>query len=259
MKGLLNIKVTVEDAETGETITIRPGGDGKVVCETDKGKVKVERAANASPRGETKTRPAKAPPRPGKDAADGEADKAEADKADKTEGSKRKKTTTRKAGGEKPTPARRRRTSLKWSPVKDHDYHGFAAPASHGQYKVLKTKGSQWALFLEQKDSMPKHIGCFRKEDKAKERAQELHDGGWPESEFGPVTAGQVARACPMPSGEEDDEDPPAAPATAKPAEEKPAAAPSATGDEPSIEAKDQELRSSFTGEVDQALDEEDD
>ena len=54
----------------------------------------------------------------------------------------------------------------------------------------------------------------------------------------------------------------PAAPAAAAKApepEEKPAAAPSAPSDEPSTEAKDQELRSSFTGEVDQALDEEDD
>ncbi|MFY0531657.1 hypothetical protein [Nannocystis pusilla] len=48
---------------------------------------------------------------------------------------------------------------------------------------------------LRAQGTWPKHIGCFgRKVDKAQERAQELHDAGWPETEFGPITAGQVAR-----------------------------------------------------------------
>ncbi|MCA9638730.1 MAG: hypothetical protein KC420_22030, partial [Myxococcales bacterium] len=95
--------------------------------------------------------------------------------------------------------ARRRRTSLEWKAVRDHEYDGFAATSGKGLYKVLITRGSQWALFYERPGAWPRHLGCFELLDRAKAKAQELHDGDGGEPEPEVVTAGQIAQACPAP------------------------------------------------------------
>ncbi|MFY0531714.1 hypothetical protein [Nannocystis pusilla] len=140
-------------------------------------------------------------------------------------------------------------------PVKDHGYEGFAAPSGGGKFKVLRSKDSQWALFFEVKGALPNPIGCFgRKIEEAQARAQALHDAGWPETEEGSITAGQIARACPLPRDENDEAG--AAPAAA-PEPVKTEAKVDSTG---SSEAEaDEELLDSFNKDVDAVLDEDDD
>lgn len=256
--GVQQVRVTLEDSESGETVVIEQSPDGRVKCEGAKAR-RGERAANSPPAAEAKT------------AREPEA------KADKPKPAR--KHASKEAGDTKPRKPRASRkpepapetaptatpgTALEWSPVKDHEYDGFAAPSAAGQFKVLISKNSQWALFYELRGTWPKHIACFAKLDKAKLRAQELHDAGWPESEFGPITAGQVARACPAPTrakskgtdkGKDEEE------TMKKPkAEEKPTAAPPAAP--PSAESpvpQDKELLTSFASDLDAVLDEDED
>lgn len=244
--GVQGIKVTLEDKKTGEKLVIEP--DGKINCKekSDKSKEQTQRkaerpeAAESAANGKTATKSGSTA-KPASEKSSGAAKPA--------------KSVTRKG------PARRG-TSLKWSPVKDHGYHGFRAPSGGGYFKVLKAKATQWALFFEPSGADARHVGCFSKEDPAKTKAQELHDKGWPASEIRGVTAEDVARACPMPGAEEKmegrrtkmqretkttAETPPAAPAKEPP--------PSASEAE-----KDKELMASFpTGDLDNMLDEEDD
>lgn len=245
--GVQHVKVTLE-SESGETVVIEQSPDGRVKCEPGR-PPKSERAANSAP-------PKAAAPKT-------EARTAAAPKAAKPKEGKRAESTAKaeeapKARTQAPKPRGKgsRKGGLKWVPVKDHDYDGFAAASGGGQFKALIAKDSQWALFYELKGTWPKHIGCFRKVDKAKERAQELHDAGWPETEFGPITAGQVARACPAPGGQEEDEEMTTTPkAEEKPAEPQP---------EPRSEGKsdaerDKELMGSFSSEIESVLDEDED
>ena len=133
---------------------------------------------------------------------------------------------------------------------------------------MLITTGSQWALFYELQGTWPKDIRCFLSEDKAKKHAQELHDAGWPESEFGPVTAGQVAAACPAPGPHREQASAPrgkrktkaetkedAMPTT----EEKPAPAPAAGPTSKADAEKDKDLMESFGRELKSVLDEDED
>lgn len=238
--GVQHVKVTLEN-ESGETVVIEQSPDGRVKCEPGR---KAERAANTAPPKEPKS----------------EAKAAAAPKTAKPKEGARSESTAKANEKKAKTPAKPRgkgpkKGALKWVPVKDHDYDGFAAASGGGQFKALIAKNTQWALFYELKGVWPKHIGCFRKVDKAKERAQELHDAGWPETEFGPITAGQVARACPVPGGEEDDEMETTPKAEEKPAEPQP---------EPKGEAKtdaerDKELMRSFSSELESVLDEDED
>lgn len=275
--GLQHVKVTLEESESGETVVIEQSSDGRVTCERGK-QDKSERAANQAPRA-VKTK-AEAPAKPAAD----KRRKREAHAAkDKPRGrvATKEPRTSRGAGPQNAV----RRTSLEWVPVKDHEYDGFAAPSAAGQFKALISQDSQWALFYELKGTWPTHIGCFRKVNEAKKRAQELHDTGWPESEFGPVTAGQIARACPVPAGRADKEaevgekaapkaeekpaprkpapkveEKPAAPKPEPKAQEKPAAPKSESkGPSESEAAQDQELMSSFNSELNKALDEDED
>ena len=206
--GLQHVKVTLEESDSGEVVVIEQSSDGRITCVPARGgKV---RAANSAPR-----RGAKGGAGAAKDSAPAETEHEEVDgepepeavvapkAADKRKTQAKAKSAKAAKAAKKPgggdNKSGRRDTALAWEPVRDHDYEGFAAGSAAGQFKALITKGSQWALFYELGGTWPKHVGCFRTEAKAKERAQELHDAGWPESEFGPVTAGQVATACPAP------------------------------------------------------------
>ncbi len=270
--GLQHVKVTLEESDSGEVVVIEQSSDGHITCVPARGK---GRAANTAPRRAGKSEvetPAAAEPEAAA-GADDEAEEVEPEEvAAKT--TDRRKANARSKPKVKPTKPRGggkktgRDTALTWEPVEDHDYHGFAARSAAGQFKALITKGSQWALFYELKGTWPKHIGCFRTEGKAKARAQELHDAGWPESEFGPVTAGQVATACPAPGAQRE---PSSAPrGKRKPraeekendmptTEEKPAATPAAEPASKTDAEKDKGLMDSFRGELDKMLDEDED
>ncbi|MBZ5709377.1 hypothetical protein [Nannocystis pusilla] len=256
--GFQQFKVTLEESESGETVVIEQSSDGRVSCERGK-QSKTERAANQPPRA-AKNKSEALIQAPAKPAAEKRRDR----EAQASEDKSRAKAAAKKLRASPKAGSRSggRGTSLEWTPVKDHDYDGFAAPSAAGQFKALIAKDTQWALFYELKGTWPQHIGCFRKVEMAKKRAQELHDAGWPESEFGPVTAGQVARACPAPLRERvRDEEIQAAPKPSKPApktEEKPAA-PKPEPEGPSKAAQDKELMGSFSSELDAVLDEDED
>jgi len=251
--GVQGIKVTLEDTKTGEKLVIEP--DGKVNCKDKPDKSKAKQ-------NERKTEKRESSEAAATEKAGAKASSAAKPASEKSDGAaKPAKSVTRKA------PARRG-TSLKWSPVKDHGYHGFRAPSGGGYFKVLKAKATQWALFFEPAGADARHVGCFGKEDPAKTKAQELHDKGWPASEIRGVTAEDVARACPVPEAEKKTEggrtrmkretktettaETPTAPA-APPAANEPQ--PPSAGEAET----DKELLGSFTSELGNVLDEEDD
>jgi len=279
--GLQHVKVTLEESDSGEVVVIEQSSDGRITCVPARGR---GRAANAAPHraGKSEAKPPAAA-RPEEDEDADEADEAEpvvAPKADRRKVAS--KAASKPASKPKAKPAKPprgggkksdgREAGLTWEPVQDHDYEGFAARSAAGQFKALITKGSQWALFYELKGTWPKHIGCFRTEAKARARAQELHDLGWPESEFGPVTAGQVATACPAPGAPREQSSAPRGKRKTRAEEkedsmpttdEKPAATPAATpAAEPASKsdaAKDKGLMDSFRSELDKMLDEDED
>ena len=250
--GVHHVKVTLEN-DSGETVVIEQSPDGRVKCEPGK-PGKSERSANTAPPKAAESRTeAKAAPAPRA------AKPKEGRRAEKSEEAPKSAEAPKGRAQAKPRGKGPKKGSLKWAPVKDHEYDGFAAPSGGGQFKALIAKDSQWALFYELKGTWPKHIGCFRKVDKAKERAQELHDAGWPETEFGPITAGQVARACPAPAGESEDETEDAMQKKPK-AEEKPAEPqPEPKGGTKTDAERDKELMGSFSSELESVLDEDED
>ena len=260
--GLQHVKVTLEESDSGEVVVIEQSSDGRITCVPARGG-KGRAAANSAPRRgpratkdeheDVEPEPVVAPKATDKRKAQAKAKSAKPPKPTKKPGS----------GDNKPG---RRVTALEWHPVQDHNYHGFAAPSGAGQFKVLITKGSQWALFYELQGIRPKDIRCVLTESKAKKHAQELHDAGWPESEFGPVTAGQVANACPAPAREqasaprgkrktkaETKED--AMPTT----EEKPAVTQAAEPASKADAEKDEALLGSLKNELKSLMEEEDD
>lgn len=252
--GVQHVRVTLE-SDSGETVVIEQSPDGRVKCEPSKPAKSGRAAGNAAPPKATEAKAAAAP-------------KAAKPKEDKRAGTSVKAEKTSKPAAPKAQMAERprfkkvRRGALKWLPVLDHDYEGFVAMVpGGGKFKALIAKDTQWALFYEFKGSWPKHIACFRAFEKAKERAQELYDSGWPESEFGPITAGQIARACPAtPNQDEGDEEM----ATTPKAEEKPAEPAPKVEEEPAANSdsdaeRDKKLMSSFTSELDTMLDEDED
>ena len=246
--GLRKMEVTLEDKATGETLRLEQGPDGKVSCEEKSGKVKTKPAST-----EHRAEKPAAPPRAETKAA---AAKPESAKAAERPGEKPSKATNAKRS------AKRKRTSLVWTPCVDHGFHGFKAPSAGGQFKLLKSSTTQWALFYELRGTDARKAGCFGKENDARVKAQALHDAGWPANESdGSVTAADLAGACPMPSNEKGEE--PEVKAEKKKTAAKPTApepAPTPTPAPSKSEAEqDKELMGSFTGELESVLDEEED
>lgn len=239
--GLRKMEVTLEDKATGETLRLEQGPDGKVSCEEKSGKSKTKptstesRAAKpaAPPSVETKTAAAKSEP-------------AKAQKPSKGTSAKR---------------SAKRKTSLVWTPCVDHGFHGFKAPSAGGQFKLLKSSTTQWALFYEMRGTDARKAGCFSKELEGRVKAQAYHDEGWPGNESdGSVTAADLAGACPIPSDEKGEE--PEMKAEKKKTAAKPSApepAPSPAPPSKSEAEQDKELMGSFTSELDNVLDAEED
>jgi len=249
--GLQHVKVTLEEQESGETVVIEQSSDGRVKCERGKSG-KAERAANSPPR----TKEAKAeepvtkPEEPRTERRRGETRKSDDRPA-------RRRAQKPREGRKNAAP--RRSTSLEWVPVRDNDYDGFAAESGVGHFKALIAKESIWALFSEIKDIGAKQIRCFKKLDDAKKEAQKRHDEGWPEAEFGALTAGRIAKFCPVPQAREEGERKDTMKTTPK-NEEKAAEKPPPTPAASKTEAeKDRELLASFTSELERGLDEDGD
>ena len=263
--GLQHVKVTLEESDSGEVVVIEQSSDGRITCVPARGGK--GRAANSAPRRAPKGADTREDVKPEPELEPVVAPRA----TDKRKVQAKAKSAKSAKSTKKPVSADnkpdRRVTALEWHPVQDHNYHGFAAPSGAGQFKVLITTGSQWALFYEFQGTWPKDIRCFLSEDKAKKHAQELHDAGWPESEFGPVTAGQVAAACPAPGPHREQASAPRGKRktrteekedTMPTTEEKPTT-PTAEPASKTDAEKDKGLMDSFRGELDKMLDEDED
>ena len=250
--GVKKMEVTLEDQATGETLRLEQGPDGKVSCDEKAGKSTKPAATEDKPAAKPVAKPAAKP-------------------------SAEKKTTTAKPAptakpgkkkGEKPSSAsakatsRRKATSLVWAPCVDHGFSGFKAPSAGGQFKLLKAKNTQWALFYELKGTDARKVGCFKKEVDAKVKAQALHDAGWPGNESdGSVTAADLAGACPANEKGENSKMNRETKAESKPPTPEPQPAPAPVPEPVSkTEAEqDKELMGSFAAELDSVLDEDED
>lgn len=237
--GLKKVEVTLEDQATGETLRLEQGPDRNISYEEKSSKTKAkpvdtEHKPAAKPAAKSAAKPSKA----------SDASPAASKKAEKP-----------RSRGAK-TASRRKATSLAWAPCVDHGFSGFKAPSAGGQFKLLKAKSTQWALFYELKGTDARKVGCFRKEVDAKVKAQALHDAGWPgNASDGSVTADDLAGACPTNEKEESTMKPDKKTEARSPTPE-PAPAPAAAS---KAEAEqDKELMGSFTAELDSVLDEDD-
>lgn len=247
---LRKMALTLEDPATGEAQEFEVTPDGQDCKEKRKDK------------------PAKAEAKPSSPPA---AQKPTTQKKAGQYAPKKPEVAANDSGKQKPAqrkPQKRKASSLDWSPCVDHDYKGFKARSGAGQFKLLRAKGTQWALFYELA-GWPKarKIGCYGKEMEGRVKAQALHDEGWPASETqGSVTAEDLKGACPAPSKTDE------AKAERKKQESKmergdkaskdktetsaPATTPTPTPDASDAQ-KDKELMASFTSELDSVLDED--
>lgn len=181
--GLQHVKVTLQEEDSGETVVIEQRSDGQIRC---------ERGKSGKGGKETKAAPAdvKAAPEPEREAQKPKAPEKEA-----------ARTTAKKTAS---APRQRRASSLEWKPTKDAGYEGFVARSEGGQFKVLRAKGSMWALFFERVGVKAEPLGCYVTLDKGKVRAQALHDKGMPAPEVQPITAVEIVQVCPAPAETED-------------------------------------------------------
>jgi hypothetical protein len=220
--GLQHVKVTLQEEDSGETVVIEQRSDGQIRCERGK--------SGKGGKQETKAAPAepKAAPEPAREV---EKPKTPEKEATRTTA---KKTTS--------APRPRRASSLEWKPTKDAGYEGFVARSEGGQFKVLRAKGSMWALFFERVGVKAEPLGCYVTLDKGKVRAQALHDKGMPAPEVQPITAVEIVQVCPAPAEAED-----------KP--EKQPAAEAKAADTDSVDAgADAELMSSLASTIKQSI-----
>lgn len=182
--GLQHVKVTLQEEDSGETVVIEQRSDGQIRCERGKSSKGGKPEAKAAP-AEVKSAPE--PPR--------EAEKAKAPEKEAA------RTTAKKTTA---APRQRRASSLEWKPTKDTGYEGLVARSEGGQFKVLRAKGSMWALFFERVGVKSEPLGCYMTLDKGKVRAQALHDKGMPAPEVQPITAVEIVQVCPAPAEAED-------------------------------------------------------
>lgn len=244
-----SVSVTIRDPATNQSIEFR-GNLGSPLSPgpaRERSAPSEAAAAQAVPRARpTSSRERTTDPKPEKKSADRtrEPTKAEAPKTKKNVGP-------------------RKQPELKWTPVVDASYHGFAAASGSGSFRVLRRRGTQWVLFFVWRNGQWKVLGCFLDVERAQARAERDHRKRMPEKYE--INAEVLAQACPMPEGvkEEDIEPSVAAPepkvasraaeATPKASEPKPASA-----EKPEAE-QDKELLGSFQAELESVLDEEDD
>jgi hypothetical protein len=243
--GLQHVKVTLQEEDSGETVVIEQRSDGQIRCERGKSGKAGKPETKAAP-AEVKPAPAevKAAPEPARDAEKPKAREAEKPKASEKE-------VTRTTAKKSTTAPRRRASSLEWKPTKDTGYEGFVARSEGGQFKVLRAKGSMWALFFERVGVKAEPLGCYLTLDKGKVRAQALHDKGMPAPEVQPITAVEIVQVCPAPAEAEEKPEKPAKPEKS----EKPEKPEAKAADTESVDAgAEAELMSSLASTIKQSI-----
>ena len=244
--GLQHVKVTLQEEDSGETVVIEQRSDGQIRCERGKSGKAGKQEMRAAPA------EVKAAPEPARDAEKPKAHEAEKPKprdAEKPKASEKEaaRTTARKST----TAPRRRASSLEWKPTKDTGYEGFVARSEGGQFKVLRAKGSMWALFFERVGVKAEPLGCYLTLDKGKVRAQALHDKGMPAPEVQPITAVEIVQVCPAPAEAEEKPEKPAKPEKS----EKPEKPEAKAADTESVDAgAEAELMSSLASTIKQSI-----
>ncbi len=201
--GVENVRITLKD-DSGETVVIEQNQNGEVRC-AQQSKAKESSAVRAERRSEpVKPEPAK-PADPAK-SEDKKAATAENPKRPKgRRGPRKSKPDSTPKAVTKPEAPKGRPGSLEWAPTKDSKAWGVVARSGSGQFKVLRTASSVWALFYERLDAdgalaaQPEPLGCFPvdQEDKARARAQQHHDKGMA---VAPIMAEAVYEMCPAPT-----------------------------------------------------------
>ena len=115
-----------------------------------------------------------------------------------------------------PETPERTSSSLKWEPTEDAGYTGYSAESRGGDFVLLKTKRSLWALYFSWGRGVHVGLGCFRELKDGKVAAQKQHDEGPVPRPNGKITVEMVEKACPAPP--EPEPEPPAAAAPPEPA-----------------------------------------
>lgn len=203
--GVENVKVTLKD-ESGETVVIEQGRDGLVRCAQAKPKSASDMSPGKSERRQAE--PAAPQPAAGKPEETHRAPAAERrdDSPRRAKGPRKPRKSKAEAQPEvQPAAPKGRPGSLEWSPAKDGKAWGILAKSPGGQFKILRTASSIWALFFERLDgngalvAQPEPLGCFPidQEDKARARAQQHHDKGMA---LAPIMAEAVYEMCPAPA-----------------------------------------------------------
>ena len=108
-----------------------------------------------------------------------------------------------------PEPPERTSSSLKWQPTEDTGYTGYSAESRDGEFVLLKTERSLWALYFSWGRGVHVGLGCFRELKDGRTAAQKQHDEGPVPRPNGKITAEMVEKACPAPP--EPEPEPPAA------------------------------------------------
>jgi hypothetical protein len=215
-----HVKITLREADSGQTVVVEqdPGHASPKV----KANGKEPDAEPARPKGDGESKAAKEPA------------KEPAPRAKKAA----KRSSAAKVAA---APKARKATTLKWKPVRDHDYEGIGAKSGDGMFKILHAKNTQYALFYDVMGVDSAALGCFRKLENAKARAQEHHDKGFA---LPKKTAEQIRNVCPVGAPAEDDEDKETAEAAAESGE----AANEAAGDADYMQALESVLEKQLNG-----------
>ncbi len=190
-----------------EKVVLVPGPGGRLVCETAPSK------PPASTRAPTPA-PERAPPAPtparASAKAEGAQTKAKNRAAKPPVVQERTPPAAAQPGKKRGRPPKQKVPAqverLVWAPVVDAGYNGFSAETEFGVLKILRAKGTQWALFYESPGAQTKPMGCFLQLDAAKVGAQALFDGGKLEGSHR-ITAEMMKAACPMPREVEEAEE----------------------------------------------------
>lgn len=171
----------------------------------------------------------------------------------------RAKTTARRKGPKKGEAATPRGGTLKWKPIVDAGYDGYAAQSHGAELQTLKTTAGRWAMYVFWEKGVMKHVQCFASLEDAKVAGQKLHDTGLPPRPDGKLTQDMIDKACPTPSAPRPPrrakakEEPPK---SEQPAEPPPAPTPAAPTLTPELR---NELRSSLTDAIKEGMSQLDD
>lgn len=245
------VKFELFNPARGERVVVQKHNGGLDVTTKEPAEPKKGEAASKSRRREDDEKPAEAKPRKREDDEKPAEEKPAEVKA---------KTTARRKGPKKgvkaDTPSG---GTLKWRPIVDAGYDGYAAHSHGAEIQTLKTTAGRWAMYVFWEKGVMKHMQCFVSLEDAKVAGQKLHDTGLPPRPDGKLTQDMIDKACPAPSAPrpprraKSKEEPPK---TEQPAEPAPTPAPAAPTLTPELR---NELRSSLTDAIKEGMSQLDD